>query len=391
MPDQSGSSWDRLNAMGDSTEPIKIVPATPDYTDVNGGLPTQAMPEAHAPYAATAAQAPYAATAAQVAAPAAAAQRLVPIPAVEPPLIPLAPAPQRDWGAVFIGAFVALVIGAVLGYLVGHSSKSNNQDLSTTSPSVLPTDLSTGGTATSISSQDQAAFDARVNDILSLLIAQAQQQGHVVLPTPYPKLDQLLSLSASSADTGATVAGDTNQQIATLTKARDDLTAQVATLQQQSMDLQTQLTESENNRIELQATLDTVDVANSQTAANQAMITDLQNQLADSKTKLDTANASLKSTQDDLAKANASLKTTQDDLAKAKATLDQLDVQVLDNLVGMDIAKVRDLAKNNGWNLVEQHLLDPTQQQNIVLTQQPAKGANMITGSVLYVQIATPQ
>ncbi|MCU1368564.1 MAG: hypothetical protein JWN39_4203, partial [Ilumatobacteraceae bacterium] len=331
MSDQSGSSWDRLNAMGGSTEPIKIVPATPDYTDTNGGLPTQAMPEARAQYAATAAQT--AASATQIGA---ASQRLAPIPVVEPPLMPLAPAPQRDWGAVFIGAFVALVIGAVLGYLVGHSSKSNNQDLSTTSPSVLPTDLGASTTVTSISSQDQAAFDARVNDIFSLLIAQAQQQGHVVLPTPYPKLDQLLSLSASSADTAATVAGDTNQQIATLTKARDDLTAQVATLQQQSADLQNQLTESENNRIELQATLDTVDVANSQTAANQATITDLQNQLADSKTKLDTANASLKSTQDDLAKANASLKTTQDDLSKAKATLDQLDVQVLDNLVGMD-------------------------------------------------------
>ena len=386
MPDQSGSSWDRLNAMGGSTEPLKIVPATPDHIATDGGLPTQAMPEAQAPYAATVMQ-PGAVPVAGVA-----AQRLAPIPVVEPPLMPLAQRPQRDWGAVFIGAFVALVIGAVLGYLVGHASKSGKQDLSTTSPSVLPTDLSTSSTPlSSVSAQDHAAFDARVNDIFTLLIAQAQQQGHVVLPTPYPKLDQLLSLSARSAATGATVAGDTNQQIATLTKARDDLTAQVATLQQKSADLQKQLTDSENNRIELQATLDTVDAANSQTAANQATISDLQNQLADTKTKLDTANASLKSTQDDLAKANASLKTTQDDLSKAKATLDQLKVQVLDNLVGMDIAKVRDLAKNNGWNLIEQHQLDPTQPQNVVLTQQPAKGANMITGSVLYVQIASPQ
>ena len=62
----------------------------------------------------------------------------------------------------------------------------------------------------------------------------------------------------------------------------------------------------------------------------------------------------------------------------------------IDNLVGMDIGKVRDLAKGNGWQLIEEPQVNPTAVPNTVLTQQPATGANMIKGSVLYVQMATP-
>ena len=343
--DQPGNAFERLNAMGNpSTEPIRIVAATPDSVGGDSALPTEAMPDTRI-----------------------ASTRMGPIAVVEPPLVPIEPLPRRDWGPVFIGAFVALVVGAVIGYLVGHSA-SGEQNLSTTSPTSLTT-LDTGITTTNaVAAQDQAAFDKRVDDILTLLVAQAQQNGHVVLPTPYPKLDQLLTLSAGTANTAATAATGAQQNVA-------QLTAQVTTLQQQVTDLQKQLTDSEENRIELQATLDTADATNAQATADKATIADLQGQVAAAKAKLDTANASLKSAQDDLTKTNAALA--------------QLDVRPIDNLVGMDISKVRDLAKSSGWLLIEQPEVNPTAVPNTVLTQQPATGANMIKGSVLFVQVAT--
>jgi hypothetical protein len=355
MTNERDDAMSRLNRLGETEpEPIVIVPATPD-PQLDEPPATMAMPvdatDARIPTIQQPTVAP-------------AGRRVVvdPVPLDVPPdLPPEFPTRPAVWQVILTG-LVALAVGGIVGFLIGDAS-----DVDTTFSSAS-TVAPSGPVGSDAGTVDQAVVDQRVDDILTLLVAQAQQNGSVVIPTPFPKLDQLLALAAadSPAATDANASptsqgqGDSQSTIDDLTAERDQLAAQVATLKDQVASV-------EAERDALQATIDSSGNKGSDQAAR---ISELEGQL--------------KTATDNLAK-------TQADLDSANSTLDDLNVQQLGNLVGTDVAAVRQTAETNGWQLIETIADTNSGTPNRVTAQQPAAGANMITGSVLYVEVAKPK
>ncbi|MCU1392280.1 MAG: hypothetical protein JWM34_708 [Ilumatobacteraceae bacterium] len=368
-----------------------MIPATPDGPQE--GLPTRATPAA-GPYDATSAQPrssvppadPYQGRTVMQPLPVEAVPaRRVAAAYVEEPLKPLPkgdPPSKAPWAV--LAAVIALVVGGVIGYVIGNHNKTPTSTLGTAGS--LPT-----GDSVPL---DQATVDKRANDIFTLLAAQARQPGGIQTPTPYPALDDLLSVLGvgGTATTATTTASSGPADVATLTAQRDQLSAQVTTLQGQVTDLQNQLATSQATVASLQQTVS----SNPNTGDLQSKIDDQAQQITDLQGKLDAANAKLDA-------ANTSLQTAQGQLATANASLQALDVQQLDNYVGMDITKVRSTAKANGWVLVEQPAdaasgsgsgststtTTVAGQTFTVSAQMPAVGANMVKGSVLYVEVGS--
>lgn len=350
MTREHDDAMGRLNRLGEGEpEPIRIVPATP-VPELEDDAATMAMPvEPHDPYSFPPTEATYVHTQSR--------QLVDPVPlGVAPAYVPGAPPldfPQRPnvWPAIIAG-LVALVVGGLVGFLIGDAKSVDTQitQESTVTSSVPGSDAG---------AVDQAVVDQRVDDILTLLLAQAQQNGSVVVPTPFPKLDQLLALApaASTPATTPATGGDGQATIDDLTAERDQLAAQVSTLENQ-------LAGVEAERDALQATIDSSGAGSSDQAAR---ISELE--------------AQLNAMTDDLANAQA-------DLDHANDTLDQLNVQPLGNVVGTDIETVRQTAETNGWQLIETAADTNSGAPNRVTAQQPAAGTNMITGSVLYVEVA---
>lgn len=329
-----------------NVDPIRIVPATPD--PLTDDRPTQAMPVTPPPtYTEPTLVMP---TPPVVVPQAVAPQAVYAEPVYAEPLYaqPVYAEPPRRWGAVAAAALLALLIGGIVGVLIGRAGADKNTissaDTQPTS-SVFP---------------DQATVDKRVNDVFTLLVAESQQPGGISTPTPYPQLDQLLGIlqsSAAPADTQA-AAPTTADQTAT------SLSDQVAALQQQNTDLQSQLAAAKQQRDDLQATLDSTGGATS----------DLQHQL-------DQQAQQINQLQSDLDATKAQLATAQD-------TLTKLNIQPIPNLVGKDIGEVRNLAKTNQWTLIEKTVDPNGAPPNSVTAQTPAAGERMVTGGVLYVEVA---
>lgn len=352
-----GGAMDRLNAMGQDPDPFVIVPATPDQGDeALGGPATMPMAPVTEPFA-------------TVAQPAMVVNR----PAIVEPVVPLqtiptvartidaplAYPPRRDWGPVLAAGFVALLVGGVVGFLIGRGSNDDDGTLvsSASDPavSVMP-------------SSDQAAIDAALDGVFTVLLSQAEQNGSVALPTPYPKLDQLLAFDATGTQESIT---DAETDVSAATDERDQLAEQVSMLEAQASTLQQQLTAAEQQRDNLQAQVDAGGSTADETAGQ---IEDLQEALAATQSGLDTANQ-------DLAAA-------QSDLADATAQLDNLGVAQVDNLVSRSIADVRNIARSNGWQLIERPVDGKGATIDTVTAQQPAGGSTMIKGSVLFVEVA---
>jgi hypothetical protein len=243
---------------------------------------------------------------------------------------------------------VALLIGGIVGVLIGRAGAEGDT-------------LSSTDTVTTDSAVDQATLDRRVNDVFTLLVAESQQPGGIATPTPYPQLDQLIGILQGSAptDTSATAASSsaTDQVVGSLSD-------QVAMLQQQNADLQSQLATAQQQRDELQATLDSSGGATS----------DLQRQADEQAQQIN--------------QLQSDLDATKAELATAQETLTELNPQPIDNLVGMEIGQVRSLAKTNNWTLVEKTVDNTGAAPNTVTAQMPAPGTTMVTGGVLYVEVA---
>ncbi|MEO6125604.1 MAG: PASTA domain-containing protein [Ilumatobacteraceae bacterium] len=348
---------DRLNAMGQEPDPLVIVPATPDrgYDDL-GGPATMPMAPVTEPFI------PAPRSAVVVNEPSV-IESVVPVQTI--PTVPRlieAPLPyprRRDWGPVLAAGFVALIVGGIVGFLIGRNGKDDNSTLVTSNSdpavSVVP-------------SSDQAAVDAALDGVFTVLLAQAEQSGSVVLPTPYPKLDQLLAFRATGTQESIAAAEST---VSAAADDRAQLADQVTMLQAQATTLQADLAAAEQARDDLQSQLD-AGGSNADTTA--AQIKDLQ--------------AALTTTQADLDTANQNLATAQSDLADATAQLDKLGVGPVENLVGRPIADVRNIAKSNGWLLVERPVDGKGSTIDTVTIQQPSGGSTMIKGSVLYVEVA---
>ena len=148
-------------------------------------------------------------------------------PAAEPVVVaPLPPMPlyaepvnRPPW--VVIAAVSALLIGGIIGYVIGHNSASTTATVSTAG-TLAPADTAT---------VDDAAAERRVNDIFTLLAAQARQPAGIQTPTPYPPLDDLLSVLGTTATPGAPAGSAASGSVESLTAERDQLATQVATLQ----------------------------------------------------------------------------------------------------------------------------------------------------------------
>ena len=355
MTREHDDAMKRLNRLGDGEpEPIRIVPATP-MPELDDEAATMAMPvEPHDPYSFAPTQATHVHTESR--------QFVEPEPfGVAPAGAPVAAPldfPERPnvWPAIIAG-LVALVVGGIVGFLIGDS---NSVDTQITQESTVASSVP-GSDAGAV---DQAVVDQRVDDILTLLLAQAQQNGSMVIPTPFPKLDQLLALAPAATTPATTPAtsgqGDGQATLDDLTAQRDQLAAQVKTLEDRVASV-------EAERDALQATIDSSSAGSTDQAAR---ISELEGQL--------------NAVTEDLANAQA-------DLDHANATLDQLNVQQLGNVVGTDIEAVRQTAQTNGWQLIEAPADTNSGAPNKVTSQQPPAGTNMVKGSVLYVEVAKPK
>lgn len=320
---------------------IRVVPATPE--PVYDDRPTELIPVPTATYAAPTPMV----TTPTVAAPVVAAPVVAAPMAFAPEPVYFAEPPERRWGAIAMAAALALLVGGIVGLLIGRAGADDN---TLSSADTQPTDTVAA---------DPAELDRRVNDIFTLLVAESQQPGGIATPTPYPQLDQLLGIlqqSAAPTTTAATVPA-TDQ-------ATGALSDQIAMLQQQNSDLQTLLTTAQQQRDELQAAID----------SSSGTTSDLQRQ-ADEQAQL-------------INQLRSELDTTKTQLVAAQDTLTKLNPQPVDNLVGVDIAQVRSLAKTNGWTLVERTVDNTGATPNSVTAQTPASGTTMVTGGVLYVEVA---
>lgn len=286
------------------------------------------------------------------------------VPVAAPAVIaPIPPEPlyvqdnRPPW--VVIAAVLALLVGGLVGFLIGHSSAKTGSSIATTGS------LAAGDQAAA----DQAA-DRRVNDIFTLLAAQARQPGGIQTPTPYPSLDDLLGVLGTAPPTAPTSSAAAGT-VESLTAERDQLAAQVATLQGELAASQTLIDQLQQTA----GSGGTPAGAQAQIDQQAQQISSLQNDLASTTAKLD--------------QATTSLQTVQGQLDAANKTLAGLDPKPVENLVGQDVGKARSTAKTNGWTLVEQPIESATAAVGTVTTQAPAAGANMIKGSVLYVEVAT--
>jgi hypothetical protein len=173
----------------------------------------------------------------------------------------------------------------------------------------------------------------------------------------------------STLDSTPTVA-DLQNQVALLTAAQtqaaQDLTDAQAALAQTTAErdaLAAQVGTAGGATTGLQADLD----------ASKAQVVKLQADVA-------AATATLTQTQ-------ASLTTVQGQLDTANKTLTALHPVKLANYVNGNLAKVRADAQTNHWVLIEEAGTSPTAAVDTVLAQNPGADTNMVTGSVLIVEV----
>lgn len=96
----------------------------------------------------------------------------------------------------------------------------------------------------------------------------------------------------------------------------------------------------------------------------------------------------LQSEVDDLQSQLDDVTEERDDL-RAQLDDDAGTMVELDDLEGMSVDDVRDLASDNGWELVEQEPEDPSDdvETDTVLSQSPGSGTTMVEGSLLLIEV----
>jgi hypothetical protein len=272
----------------------------------------------------------------------------------EPPFTPVPPVRRDDrvplW--VLLAAVAGLALGGVFGFLIGRGSDDESAGPAST------TEVTT------------------LDDLLAPYADQAAQ-GELDVPTGNSTLDALVTaVKADPADQKAVA--DLTAQVEQLRNERDQQAAQVTTLQGQLQGAQVQLTAAQAERDQLKQQLEEAagssGTVQKQLDAANAKVTDLQKQL-------DTANA-------DLATAQKNLTKAQSDLAAANDQLDALQLEPMPDYVGKQIAALRADAKSKGWTLIEQTVKSATASPGTVTNQAPAKGTNVIKGSVVVAEVA---
>jgi len=280
-----------------------------------------------------------------------------------PAMMPVAPVPLVDdrrsaWP--YFAVVLALIAGAVVGFLAGRSSHTENAPAGA---------ASTAPTSTAVDSQRQ------INATLDSLLAQTKSAGQYAAPSQYPQLDEIVRLSSDAATK------DLHNQVALLTAAQQ----QAAGLSDQVKMLQAALTAAQSQRDALSAQINTTNgttgALQQQLDAATARATALQSSLQNASDQLATANKTVATTQ-------ASLATVQHQLDTASATLAALNPKPLPTYTNGDVGRARSDAAANGWKLIEQPTTSPTATPGTVLEQTPAPNTTVISGSVIYLKVA---
>lgn len=319
----------------------------------------------------------------------------VPLAVSAVPVRPLAPVPigrQPLWPFVAAAVVLALVLGGIAGFLIGNSHTNVNAvAVATSSPPAVPS-TTAATTAPVVSQAPKASVEATsapaatpadeatvVNKTFDNLLAQTQNAGAFSTPSRYPQLDRIIAIQTSKET--ATL----RAQVAALTASQTQATDQASAMQTQLAAAQASLADAQKQRDDLTAQLAQSTTSASdlqqQIAARDQQIAALQGAAATSKSALDTANAAL-------AKAKTDLDTTKAQLTTATDTLRKLNPQPLASYVNGDAAKARSGASTNGWTIVEKATSNSAVAAGTVTAQLPAPGTTMVSGSVLYVEVA---
>ena len=300
------------------------------------------------------------------------------------------------WPFIAAAVVLALLLGGIGGFLIGNSRTSGSATTVATAPPVVTvanpattaaatttttaTAVATATVATLAGEASPAVEAAAVNKTLDNLLAQTQTDGAFPAPSQYPQLDKIIAIQTAK-DTAALQA-----QVAALTAAQTQATDQATSIQTELAAAQASLADAQKQRDDLTAQLaqssaSAADLQKQITARDQQIAT-LQTDAATAKAALDAANAAL-------TKANSDLDAAKSQLATANATLAKLNPKVLPNFVNSDVAKARSQASANGWTIIEKTTDSTTVAPGTVTAQTPAAGTTMVTGSVLYVEVAS--
>lgn len=298
-------------------------------------------------------------------------QPVAPAAPVRPPAaVPVATAPvdpayerlrhleeQRRGAAVVFAAVLGLLVGGVIGFFIGRAVAEDDQDVL-----VSPTPGST------------VPANADINTTLELLLQRTRADGEYRTPSEYPQLDEIVTIDRAAAT------AELQEQVALLTAAQDDegvLTARVAELETALATVTAErdsLAAQQNGATDDGASQAELDAANAQ-------IQTLEAELATARTDLETART-------DLATATANAEAAQTELDAANAQLAELNVIPAPDYRNGSIDQAQADANANGWTLITESV--PTDEPaGTVIDQAPPANSNMITGSVLYVKVAS--
>ncbi|MEP7203235.1 MAG: hypothetical protein ABI894_11525 [Ilumatobacteraceae bacterium] len=208
-----------------------------------------------------------------------------------------------------------------------------------------------------------------VGGVVGFLIGNSREDNTATVSSNSQPIDTTVGSTPSAAD----LQNQVEMLTAAQTKAAEDLAGLQAALTKAESErdaLAAQVGDAGGTNTDLQAELD----------ASKAEVAKLQTDLKTVTTQLDAANQSVVQTQ-------AQLKTVQGQLDTANATLAALHPIPLPNYVNGNITKARQDAQTNGWTLIER---PASTQGNVgtILQQAPAPNTTMVTGSVLYVEVA---
>lgn len=248
-------------------------------------------------------------------------------------------------------AFVALLAGGLVGYLIAFASDEDETPPAATAPA--------GDTT----------------EGLDILLLRARENGEHLTPSEYPQVDEITEIDNAAATR------ELQTQIDEFEAAQQDATA----LTEQAANLETALADMTAERDAIAAEVgDSAGAAGEQQVALDAsdnQIAVLEDELATARADLDVANGSL-------TEAGASLQTAISERDAATDIVEALDIIPNPTYINGAITKARSDAAANGWTLIEQPADSTTAAPGTVLDQAPPAGSNMINGSVLYVTVA---
>ena len=284
-------------------------------------------------------------------------------PVYVPPDLPYEEDRRPAWP--YVAAVVALLIGGLAGYFIGAAAGDDEE--------ALPPPATSAPTTTVAS--EPVAGEPATDATLDMLLARTQADGEYKSPSEYTQLDEITAIDNARATE------ELQAQVDLLTAAQQDAT----TLTDQIAELEAGLADVTDERDALLIAADTDDGAATEIqqeldAAN-ATIDELTDDLAEANTNLEAANATI-------VERDAAIKTLQGQLDTANKTLVDLNVKKVPSYVNGEVAKARADAAANRWILIEQPTVSASAPAGVVLDQTPPANSNMITGSVLYIEVA---